>query len=158
MIEFNGYISGNAEKYFFKQEFLSVVLVYLIPASGFLLLSILWGMKSGFWLISEIIASMYFIIPIACGVLFSVKKTRKKMITKRIVIRDDLITAETDTQALTKKLSDVKQVKEYLDFYAISFHFGNLSNTFICQKDLLINGTLDEFDELFVEKLVLKIK
>lgn len=158
MIEFNGYISGNAEKYFFKQEFLCVVLCYLIPNSVFLLLSILLGIKSGFWLIFEIIASMYLIIPIACGVLFSIKKTRKKMITKRIIIRDDLITATTDTQSLTKNLSDVKQVKEYLDFYAIIFRFGNLSNTFICQKDLLVKGTLDEFDELFIEKLVLKIK
>lgn len=158
MIEFNGYISENAEKYFFKQEFLCVVLCYLIPNSVFLLLGVLLGIKSGFWFMAEIIASMYLIVPIACGFLFSIKKTRKKMITKRIIIKDDLITAITDTQSLTKNLSDVKQVKEFLDFYAISFRFGNLSNTFICQKNLLVNGTLDEFDELFIEKLVLKIK
>ena len=80
------------------------------------------------------------------------------MLTKRIIIEDDLITAVTDTQTLTKNISDIKQVKEYLDFYAISFRLGNLSNTFICQKDLLVKGTLDEFDEMFIEKLVLKIK
>lgn len=158
MIEFDGYISGKAEKYFFKHEFLYVILGYLVPNSGLLILSILWGMRSGFWLIAEIIASMYLAIPIICGILFSRKKSRKKMITKKIIIRDDLITAITDTQPLTKNVSDVKQVKEYRDFYAITFRFGNLSNTFICQKDLLVKGTLDEFDELFIEKLVLKIK
>ena len=89
---------------------------------------------------------------------FKYKKIKKKNAYKKIIIDDDLITAVTDTQALTKNLSDVKQVKEYLDFYAISFRIGNISNIFICQKDLLVKGTLDEFDELFIEKLVLKIK
>ena len=158
MIEFDGYISGNAEKYFFIKEFICVVLCCLIPNLVFLLFSFLLGMKTGFWFIFKIVASMYLIIPIVCGVLLSIKKSRKKMLTKKIIIDDDLITAVTDTQALTKNLSDVKQVKEYLDFYAISFRIGNISNIFICQKDLLVKGTLDEFDELFIEKLVLKIK
>ena len=158
MIEFDGYISGNAEKYFFRQEFLLVMLLCFFSMGGVLLFGILLGLRSDFWMIAQIVAVMFVFLPISCGFVFSMKKVRRKMITKKIIINGDLISAITDTQPLTKNIADVKQVKEYLDFYAITFRFGNISNVFICQKDLLVNGTLDEFDELFIEKLVLKIK
>ena len=79
--------------------------------------------------------------------------------TPKEVKKQELVAGEVGSIAASiKNISDIKQVKEYLDFYAISFRLGNLSNTFICQKDLLVKGTLDEFDEMFIEKLVLKIK
>lgn len=56
---------------------------------------------------------------------------------------------------------DVSEVKRLVDFgegYAFTFYFPNLKITVICQKDLLVQGTIEEFEKLFKGKIVQKIK
>ena len=52
-----------------------------------------------------------------------------------------------------KSLEDVKKVIDYGTFYVINFYFGGVYSG-ICQKDLLIEGGLEEFEKLFEDKLV----
>ena len=157
MIEFNGYISGNAEKQFVKSEFKLIMEFYWYSTAGLYVLSIVYAMRTDFWLIAQIFTCLYVLLPLCIAIVLN-KKSRKKLLTKKVIIHDGLITAITDTQPLTKNISDVKQVNEYADYYKINFSFGNLSNVFICQKDLITKGTLEEFDELFADKLVIKIR
>ena len=42
------------------------------------------------------------------------------------------------------------------DFYKIYFYFPHKSNLFVCQKDLIIKGTKEEFEELFSAKIMRK--
>ena len=156
MIEFNGYISGNAEKQFVKSEFLMLLTAFWFFPIGLLVLSIAYAINTGFWLIAQIFIGEHIFIPIAIVIVLS-KRGRKKMLTKKVIIHDGLITAITDQQPVTQNISDVKQVNEYADYYKINFRFGRICNIFICQKDLITKGTLEEFDELFADKLVIKI-
>lgn len=54
---------------------------------------------------------------------------------------------------LVKPISKVKKVIDYGCFYAIIFNMGDITNAFICEKQLLIKGTLKDFEELFKDKL-----
>lgn len=73
-----------------------------------------------------------------------------------IVIESDIISAEGIQRSETRFLKDVKKVVDMGDWYKIYFYFPNKSNIFICQKDLIIQGTIDEFERLFQEKIVRK--
>ena len=53
-------------------------------------------------------------------------------------------------------LEKVKKVIDEGDCYQIIYV--EYSNAIICQKDLLVQGTLEEFEEIFKDKLVSKIK
>jgi len=50
----------------------------------------------------------------------------------------------------------VKKVYDYGEFYFISFYFGKISCYFICQKSLLTQGTIEDFEKLFDGKIVKK--
>lgn len=50
----------------------------------------------------------------------------------------------------------VRKVYDYGEFYFISFRFGKISCYFICQKSLLTQGTIEDFEKLFDGKIVRK--
>ena len=50
-------------------------------------------------------------------------------------------------------IGDAKQVRDFGEFYEIVFLFGKISDKFICQKNLLTKGTLEQFESLFNGKL-----
>ena len=57
-----------------------------------------------------------------------------------------------------KEVIDVKKVIDKGNFYIILFYFPHKDVNFICQKDLIVEGTIEEFEELFEGKIVRKIK
>ncbi len=64
--------------------------------------------------------------------------------------------AEGIQRSETKNLSNVKKVVDMGEWYKIYFYFPYKSNLFICQKDLLVKGTIEEFEELFSDKIIRK--
>ena len=73
-----------------------------------------------------------------------------------IIIDQNLISAEGIQRSETKNLDDIKKVVDMGDFYKIYFYFPHKSNLFVCQKDLIIKGTIEEFEELFSAKIMRK--
>lgn len=57
-----------------------------------------------------------------------------------------------------RKISKVKKVLDCGEVYYIIFKFGDITNSWICQKNNIINGTIEEFESLFQTKLVKETK
>ena len=89
-----------------------------------------------------------------------VRKPPKGVSTDILVrIEDSHITRSGFGGVQTKPLSKVKKVIDAGDWYYVVFsRLGDLSNAFVCQKDLLTQGTLEDFEKLFEGKLVRKYK
>ena len=75
---------------------------------------------------------------------------------KKIQITDETIICTADKFTDSRFISAVNKVYDYGDFYFISFVFGNISEKYVCQKNLLSKGTLDQFEKIFEPKLVKK--
>lgn len=164
MIEFNGKISKKCQNYICKQEavpgligcLIGVILV-LLPAT--------------------VIASIYFsqmrIMVIVCGILLSavilffgyyspfMKGTLPLITPIRIVITDNgEITSYGENFELANSVADATVVVDYGEWYHISFtrntKFGLGNGRFVCQKDLLTQGSVDQFEKLFEGKIVRK--
>ena len=56
----------------------------------------------------------------------------------------------------TKSLSRVKKVIDAGEWYYVIFRFGDIGNSWICQKNLLTQGTIEDFEKLFENKIVRK--
>ena len=69
-----------------------------------------------------------------------------------------LIVCVADKYVESKLLSDVKQVRDFGAFYDVVFPFGKYSEKFVCQKDLLTIGTIEDFEKLFEGRIVRKQK
>lgn len=155
MIEFNGYITGVAEKHFknraiiLGQNILLVGVVMILPVIFMLTLA------TDNWLIFILYCSFFLTIPI----LVRIPKSKKEWLSltpKKIFVKDENIVCVADKYTESRFVEDAKAVRDYGEFYEIVFPFGKVSEKFICQKNLLVNGTLEQFEALFEGKIIRK--
>jgi len=156
MIEFTGFISGVAEKFYFKEarkntlKILFITLIILLPVAIFI------AIKMQNWMIVGIppIGLLLFYI-ILCIVPQS-KNEKKKILPKKISIQDDMISFDIEGYPDSRYISDVKEVIDYGEFYQLVLPTGRINISHICQKNLITKGTTEDFEELFKEKLIRK--
>ena len=157
MIEFNGYISGAAEKHFRKKSRNLVQNAMLISLLLFLPIIIYLAIKIRYALLLFVYCGMFAIIPLLVRIPQS-EKERKALTPKKIVIDGKHIVCVADKYTETKHITSVKRVRDFGTFYEMVFSFGKISEKFICQKDLLTKGSLGEFEKLFKGKIYRKFE
>lgn len=164
MIEFQGILSNRCKKFIidtsWKLGFITVIIV-CIPIMA----------------LSIVLAYMYdwiyllILIPVALFISFVALKPGTKAYRKlfgnngkifdgslawNIVIDGITISAEGINRSETRYLNDVKKVVDLGEWYKIYFCFPHKSNLFVCQKDLITQGTLEEFEAMFKVGIVRK--
>ena len=152
MIEFNGYLTGNAENYFHKR---SRILGQKIVLYGLLLFAP--GIVSfAFWL-KDLSFIAVFLSMLVCVMLFTFipkeKKEKHRLTPKKIIVEEDYVLCVSDKYTETRSINDVKKVIDHGEYYELCFSFGKLSDKFICQKNLITKGTIQEFETLFSGKI-----
>ena len=76
----------------------------------------------------------------------------------KIDISNDYLLSNMGGKAQLRDISDVKVVVDWGEWYDIIFYFPYKSVGFICQKDLIVEGTIEEFEKLFEGKIIRKYK
>ena len=74
----------------------------------------------------------------------------------KVEIDDEHVIKETTKNYNTYRVDEVKRVEDYGDFYRIIFYFPHCDRFCICQKDLITQGTIEEFEEMFAGYIVKK--
>ncbi|MBQ7362821.1 MAG: hypothetical protein IJW48_00050 [Clostridia bacterium] len=152
MIDFNGEINGDCKRFLLKKQIKIQVKVSLIVAILFAVPIIL---TSVFW---KTIALLMF-LPFAFAIVFSAlppsRGSQRIFVPQRVYI-------DTEEQTIVHKcaklerfhmLSSVKAVIDYGEWYYFIFEFEDRDPYFVCQKSLLTEGTLEEFEALFEGKI-----
>lgn len=78
-------------------------------------------------------------------------------VTQQIYINNGLVSAVScEGRTRSAQICAIKKVKDFGDYYAMTLPgiCAIVSVYFICQKDLLTNGTIEQFEELFDGKIV----
>ena len=163
MIEFDGYISGEAKKFYFNRELIfatvisgigSVVcLSFAIPLAFFL--RNLAGVEIWRFLLFYfgLFTLPIFIFCLQNGSLKQKKSDICKVFTDEKYIYS--VTGEGDE--ISRLISQATTVYDYGQFYYVAFPLKTgHTNKFICQKRHLTTGTLEEFEALFEGKIIRK--
>ncbi|MBR6782127.1 MAG: hypothetical protein IKM33_02870 [Clostridia bacterium] len=160
MIEFKGSVSHKCERYIQKQEgknglfaSIAVVILFIIPVIFLVIkfLDIPWYITIPlcFPLVAFFVGYSYF-------APFS-KKTRDLILPQRIVITDDgYITSYGAKFQLTESIATITMVVDMGDWYHISWGRKLGLGRFVCEKDLLVQGTIGDFEKLFEGRLTRK--
>ena len=149
MIEFKGKVtSKNAIN--FQGRMLKRVLIICVAIA--MLLMLFW--LGGHWLFRTIILGM---IPIIIVTFVIIPNKYVAALPERLFIDTNERTVVAEVKGLGevfKMLDDVTEVEDCGEYYA--FNFGNRISGlgFIAQKDLITQGTIEEFEEIFKEVLV----
>lgn len=154
MIEFTGYLTGAAKKYFFKRGIKYLQNIFLGSA---ILVSppiVIFALR----IKSLLLIAGYIIAAVATLILpyMQVKLDKDKYVPKLIRIQDNILLSVSDGITESRYIEEVKEVRDYGEYYALVFPMGKLSEKFVCQKNLLTKGTLEEFEALFEGKIVKK--
>lgn len=152
MIEFKGYLTGSALKHLRKSYFKIICCVISI---AFILCVVIMTCIIGIYewgLAILLLTPVYLIFCVLLPYLFM--KFDKTHIPKQITINDNIIFCITDEiGADSRKLEQIKEVKDYSEYYVVICKGLNIPPHFICQKDLLTQGSIDEFESLFADKI-----
>ena len=155
MIEFKGDLSDNCKKFLIKKQM-------IVQCKGSLLTVIPVTVIILFIAIPNRLNVLLFLIPLAIFAIFSMmppsKKTQKSFVPKRIYIdlENEEIIHECEKMKRSHPLQSVKCIIDYGEWYYFEFDFSNRDMYYICQKDLLAQGTLVEFESLFEGKIIKK--
>ena len=155
MIVFDGYITGVAKRHFTKKSFILGSKICLFAAIVVLPLIIILANRISNWNLIWI----YILFVISSPFIMHFTKSKKERLAltpRKIYTEDGQIVCIADKYEEIKDIQDVKCVYDYGEFYELAFPFGKISEKFICQKDLLSKGSLEEFEALFEDKIVRK--
>jgi len=149
MIEFRGKVtSKNAIK---SQGRMLKAIFIISVAIAMLLMLILLGAA---WFFRTLILIMMPVVIIGITVI---PNKHIALLPERLLIDTEERTIVSQTKGMNetfKMLDDTTKVEDHGDYYA--FYFGNRVSGlgFIAQKDLITQGTIEEFEEIFEEVLV----
>lgn len=155
MIVFNGELSENNKK-FLNRKMKNVSIISTCILSIILVIPITLAVVFD----DTIWAIAYIIIPAL--ILFSVVPIPKKkwdtICPTEISINDETVIIHGETFHQEREISQLKRIIDFGDCYKMEFVFPHKSFSCLCQKNLMVKGTLEEFEERFADIIVRKAK
>ncbi len=152
-IVFEGELSEKNKKYFERGQDRDNRITMLIVAVLILVPVTLLVVKCGLYFISLYSLNIIFVV----GAFVPIKKQyREGIYPEMIIIEGEDLKSLGKNSSVYKKMYDVKEVEDLGDSYRILFDFPGRSPMFLCQKDLITEGTIEDFEELFADKIVRK--
>ena len=151
-IVFEGELSVKNKKYFIKQLKIIIFLCWLISswivAIPFILLTIF----------NDKIFIYFSLLLLLFPFIFLIIKNKhlEDMLPKKVIIYKDLMISFVKNAKYEEVFDNISKVVDYGDCYKIYFKLFYKNQSFICQKDLIKEGTLDEFENLFSNELIKK--
>ena len=162
MIEFNGSISEKCQKYFSKKLTLRYLLFFgIVFLSIFAIVFPLCFTKSKWEYSIMITAGLCATLMSIAGFNLNKKKFSGSMrVNMQLTINAEQMSCALHSlksnQCINKTINDVKKVIDFGDGYLICFSCFEITNAWLCQKDLLVQGSIDDFERLFEGKIVRK--
>lgn len=163
MIEFSGKIeNGIQAEIITKRDRFLGILGIIIAVVGFLICLIVWLVEKSLDSGTIIILIFSCICVLIYGICFIPTSKRRLRFEWNYIIKfeDGIITqisAHQNGVIKSYKICKVKKVIDYGKYYYLFLYRFDSSYGIVCQKDLQINGSIEEFEKLFEGKIRRKL-
>lgn len=157
MIEFYGALSYECKVDCAKRVAKNDGIIWLIATIIIGVAAITVGIIKNVLIYSVILTVLFIVVTIVSFI--PSKRLLNYKIPIQLIIENGIITRKvvgSKKQFATKRISQIKKVIDNGDWYFLIFRFGNMNDLWVCQKNLMIKGTSDEFEKLFEGKIVYK--
>lgn len=155
MIEFTGQLNKNAKKFlisiYMKGLIITAIILYIVFGVPAILFALTVDRIAYLFLIVILLAPILFTIPIFT------KTTQNELFPYKAFVDKEENTVVIQPIAGEKHerfsmIKDVKTVNDYGDWYHMIIP--KQDKYFVFQKDLLVQGTIEEFESIFEGKIV----
>ena len=162
MIQFKGTLSENSKLFLIRSS--EKVSFVMATVTGIILIGpavTAWCIWPEIWfaVLPFVVPTLIFCVCLAIPKLNPQDKNVDAQIPNTITIKRERLerVGEGERSYSSRKLIDVKKVQDYGEFYYLTFYFPYKDGYFVCQKDLLTEGTLEDFEALFQDKIERKV-
>ena len=152
MIEFKGELSKTCKEFVLKNEVRCSRIALTISCFPFIVADIIWWAVSG--KLYVLIALPALVFPVFLAGIKPKEKGYGLIMTKRVTIEGNDLECEGDQFHETKTMDQIKCVIDYGEWYKFEFRLPGNCQRFICQKDLITQGTIEDFEKLFADKII----
>lgn len=163
MIEFEGRRSQKVLKDLRLEQYKSILSIFIVVLIAIISLLIWFGITKS---LGGILASLFFLIlTIILTLMFRLMLLSKNSLNKLYKVEQDncTIVQINDEHFIYKdnyakhmiRISKLTRIEDRGDYYAFSFKHMKHSG-FVCQKDWISVGTIEEFESFFKDKLIVK--
>ena len=146
MIKFSGELSSKCKKFAINKEknnaFIGALVAIAPLIVFFTIISLTW----------EPIFALFVpvcILAIFMGGAKPKEKSYGLILPHTIEIDDDLLVAHGERFCETREYSQIKKIIDMGEWYDIYFYFPHKSSRFICEKQLIVEGSIEEFENQF---------
>lgn len=156
MIVFDGILTDLSEKFFINKLLnnfsllLCILFLFTIPIWAILSLKV-----DAFFEVMLTLVLITIFSPFFFRICVS-QKARKRSIPKKVIINEGVITSVSDKTIISKNITQIKEIHDYGEFYYLVLSKIYIDAVFVCQKNLLSKGTLEEFELLFKDMIIKK--
>ena len=151
MILFQGEINLAIKKQILKKEsfigFISAFIPAILVAIIIIILTI-----SIHWIYIVMLPVLGLFVFVAT--LLPTKRDNGTLFPEQVYIKNDIIECKGKCFYKSRHLSKIKKIIDKGEWYQIIFYFPYKNISFICQKDLIIKGSIEEFEKIFAGKKV----
>ena len=163
MIEFSGMLTGDCRKYAIKsiriRFFVAMVLTSIVVTLPCVYISYLVQEKI---ILLFLIGPAYLLfvasLPPSKGILSQTIPFRVRLNCEENTFIYEVKINRTRSSEDFKMIDDIVKVIDYGEWYTVIIPIGLVGRDINCQKDLLTQGTLEEFEALFEGKIERRIK
>ena len=152
MIEFKGELSKTCKEFVVKNEAYCARRAATIAYVPFAVAEIIWWAVSG-----KLLVLIALPVLVMAAFLAGIKPNEKGyglIMTKWVTIEGNDLECEGDQFHETKTMDQIKCVIDYGEWYKFEFRLPGNCQRFICQKDLITQGTIEDFEKLFADKII----
>jgi hypothetical protein len=153
MIEFCGEFSEESKRFLLKEHirlgFFVAIFTSVVLGTITVVIAAVWDI----WIITWFLLALVLLFIFA---IVSPHNRKTKLLDmlppKKIVVDGEgYISVELHEATVTKRFSDVRKVIDTGEWYYVLFRLK--VDGFLCQKNLITKGTIEEFEKLFEDKL-----
>ncbi len=155
MIKFEGKITSEGAKKRGLRTILIAILVGGCFQVGIMAFVFFVGLFTEFYKILFCVASFLFLLIV---IIICFYKANASLPISIVIDEENVDGTYEEEEFTTRKTEHIKHILDYGDFYIIKFYFPNHWVDCICQKDLILEGTIEEFEQMFEDKIIRKIK
>ena len=157
MIVFSGKLDKDTKKHIYKNLCKIIPFAVLsadIPFAFVVIAAWETGFIDFFYIVLSVV--LLFNLLLFIPQVFYPPKAMDKTYPYRITIDNDNIFVYCEKCWFSKKTADIKKIVDYSTFYQFKFYFPRSQMYFVCQKDLITEGTIEEFEETFKDVIIRK--
>ena len=157
MIVFDGELTGKCKKFVLRKFSNLAGLICIITFS--LVSFLVFGIAKTFGMsIIWIYIAFAVVATLLTFLLPPYKQDQKTFMPQKVYVdlKDEMLVCKCEQKEQIHSIDSVYRVIDYGEWYHFKFNFGERDRFFVCQKNLLTEGSIEEFEALFEDVLIRK--